>query len=205
METQVFIISFIVSFLGSIPPGTINITTMQYAVQGQMRAAFYFALAASITEFFYAGLTVRFQLFLSGTQIFETYFQLITGLGMVALGVVNLLAKSPKVENKEIVAVSSAVVGLKKGIVLGIMNPLTIPFWLAITAYLQGNKLITLVGPSFWIYLIGIATGTFSLLLTIRYLGTKFQQIAENHFIVHQIPGLSFILLGLWNLLDLLF
>jgi threonine/homoserine/homoserine lactone efflux protein len=199
---QVLIISFVVSYLGSIPPGTINVTTMQYAVLGQPRNSFYFALAASLMEFIYAGATVRFQLFLSETTAFSNYFQLITGVAMVALGFSNLFAKRSKLETTQ--NKTSARNGFKKGLILGLANPLTIPFWLAITAYLLGNNLITLEGGLFWYYLTGISMGTFALLLTVRGLGRKFQQIAENHFLVHQVPGIIFLLMGLWNLVGLL-
>ncbi len=94
MSTQVFIIAFVVSYLGSIPPGTINITSMQLSVQNHRRAAFFFALAASIAEFAYAGVTVRLQLFLSEKPFFTEYCQIITALAMLALGVANLLTKT---------------------------------------------------------------------------------------------------------------
>lgn len=203
MAFQVLIIAFFVSYLGSIPPGTINVTTMQYAVLNQSKNAFYFALGAALTEFLYAGLTVRFQLFLSETTIFSNYFQLISGIAMLVLGIVNLTAKSSKINlAKQPIPKRD---GFKKGIILSVINPLTIPFWLAITAYLQVNGLIRLEGLFFWYYLVGISSGTFGLLLTVRAIGAKFQHFAENHFLVHQIPGVSFALMGLWNLGGLLF
>ncbi|MEQ8239083.1 MAG: LysE family transporter [Cyclobacteriaceae bacterium] len=200
---QVLFVSFSVSYLGSIPPGTINVTTMQYALLGQKRSAFYFAIAASLVEFFYAGLTVQFQIFLSQTAGFSNYFQLIAGVAMIVLGVANLLSKKTKINLST--SQGSGRHGFKKGVILGLVNPLTIPFWLAITAYLQGNGFISLDGKLFWYYLIGISAGTFSLLLTVRSLGVKFKRIAENHFLVHQLPGIIFLLMGLWNLIGLLF
>jgi len=203
MVLQVYLIAFFISYLGSIPPGTINVSTMQYAMQQHLRTAFYFALAASLTEFFYAGATVRFQLFLSEKQEFSQYFQAISGVAMIVLGLINFFAKRTKVQLRP--NNSKARSGFKKGVILGIANPLTIPFWLAITAYLQSNNLISLEGSFFWYYLIGIATGTFALLLTVIQLGKRFQQIAENHLIVNQLPGLLFFFMGLWNLGALLF
>lgn len=198
---QTFIVSFIVSFLGSIPPGTINITTMQYSVQGHQRAALFFLLAASLTEFVYAGITVRFQLFLSESEILMDHFLIISAVAMIAIGVANLLThtSSKKISQKIHIRGRNAFL---KGVTVAILNPLTIPFWLAVTAYLQQRAWITLEGSHFWVYITGITLGTLALLYLVKVLGARYTQIADNHFLVHVIPGLTFIALGLINLYD---
>ncbi len=200
MSVQVLVIAFVVSYFGSIPPGTINITTMQLAIQNHRRAAFFFALAASLTEFVYAGITVRFQIFLSERPDFTENFQLITAIAMISLGVINLFSKS---NTQALMAKAGSIqgrFGFKRGVILGVLNPLTIPFWLTVTAFLQSNHWINLVGMNYWWYLIGLSSGTLSLLLTVNYLGNKFTSIANNNFLVHKVPGLIFIGLGVYNL-----
>lgn len=199
MNLQVAIIAFVVSYLGSVPPGTINVTSMQLSVRQQSRAAFFFALAASLTEFVYAGVTVRFQLYLSEKPIFTTYFQLITAIAMLLLGLINLLTKKSKKSVLDRKLRLKGRSGFKRGVVLGVLNPLTIPFWLTVTAYLQSNDWILLNGSGFWFYLMGISTGTFCLLLTVNKLGTRFARIADNAFLVYRIPGIIFIALGIYN------
>src|SRR5690606_33928439 len=93
-NTLVFVIAFLVSYLGSIPPGTINVTTMQLAVQNNRRAAVFFSLAAALVEFVYAGATVRFQLFLSENPVFTENFQIISAIAMILLGIANLVSKT---------------------------------------------------------------------------------------------------------------
>ncbi len=200
MSIQVLIVAFIVSYLGSIPPGTINITSMQLSVQGLKRPAFFFALAASSTEFIYAGVTVRFQIFLSERPGFTENFTIITAIAMIVLGVINLFSKT---DTDKLIHKASEMKGrngFTRGVLLGILNPLTIPFWLTVTAYLQANNWISLQGVHFWYYLIGISTGTFCLLLTVNRLGQRFTGIASNRLLIHKIPGFVFIGLGLYNL-----
>ena len=199
MMIQVFIIAFVVSYLGSIPPGTINVTTMQLAVPQKNRTAIFFSIAASLVEFVYAGLTVRFQLFLNESPWIMDNFYIITAIAMIVLGIANLFATS---NSRSIVAKidTRARSGFKRGIILGLLNPLTMPFWLAVTAFLQTNNLISLNGSLFWFYLAGISSGTFILLMTILKLGSKFATIADNPFLVHKLPGLIFIGLGCYNL-----
>lgn len=201
---EVFTVSFVVSYLGSIPPGTINISTMQLSIRKHLRAAFFFALAASLVEFVYAGITVRFQIFLSGKPAFTDNFQIITALAMILLGIANLFSRSDSTSFRTVGELRGRN-GFKKGIILGALNPLTVPFWLAVTAYLQTNNWIDLVGWNFWIYLSGISLGTLALLLTIRKIGARFKDIADNHFLVHKLPGLIFIGLGIYNLADWFF
>lgn len=204
MTLQVLIVAFVVSFLGSIPPGSINITTMQYAVLGQKRAAFYFLLACTLVEFFYTAAAVRFQVFLAESPVIVEHFLIITAVAMVGLGLVNLFSHSSAsgILSKVDVRGRQA---FSKGVVVGVLNPLTIPFWLAVTAYLQNREWISLAGSLFWVYLTGIALGTFVLLLVVRHLGSRFTQIADNRVIVHILPGLTFIALGLLNFFDWLF
>ncbi|MBV6641885.1 MAG: LysE family transporter [Cyclobacteriaceae bacterium] len=196
----VFLVAFIVSYMGSIPPGTINISTMQLAIQGKRRAAVFLSLAASLVEFIYAGITVRFQLILSESDWFTDHFYIITAIPMVVLGVANLWTSS---DSKSFLTKVKATgrSGFKRGLVLGLLNPLTLPYWLTVTAYLQTHKLISLDGALFWYYLIGISVGTFLLLITIILLGKKFSNIADNQFLVHRLPGLIFIGLGTYNII----
>ena len=123
---------------------------------------------------------------------------------MLALGVVNLLAKanSNKFSSSQHFTGRN---GFKKGVVLGLLNPLTVPFWLAVTAYLQGNNWINLDDNLFWVYLLGISMGTFFLLLSIRQIGERFIAIASNEFLVYKIPGIAFLGLGIYNLIDWFF
>lgn len=199
MIMQVLFIAFLVSYAGSIPPGTINVTTMQLSIQGKSRSAFFFALGASVTEFVYAGATVKFQIFLSERPLITDHFQIITALAMIILGMVNLTAKGGS--KQFLVTAVKGRDGFKRGIILGVLNPLTIPFWLAVTAYLQSNNWIALDGILFWNYIIGISVGTFALLVTVNAIGSKFEQLASNTFLVYKTPGIIFLCLGFYNLI----
>ncbi|MBV6644340.1 MAG: LysE family transporter [Cyclobacteriaceae bacterium] len=199
---QVFLVAFFISYLGSIPPGTINITTMQMTIQRRGRAALFFAIAASSVELVYAGATVRFQVFLNEQESLNFYFKVVTGLVMLVLGFSNLWSSSTS-RTFLIEGDDKGRSGFKRGLALGLLNPLTMPFWLTVTAYLQLHQWISLEGNLFWFYLLGISLGTFSLLLTVRAMGATFMRISDNKFVVHTVPGLVFIALGLYTFIGL--
>jgi threonine/homoserine/homoserine lactone efflux protein len=202
---QVFGVAFLVSFIGSIPPGTINITGMQLSIQGHKRAALYFALGASITELIYAGITVRFQIYLSAKPEFTAFFDVISSLVLLSLGIVNLFAKNQTqklVDNSNTVSAKN---GFGRGVVLSLLNPLTIPFWLMVTAFLQNQSLVQLDDTGFWAYILGIAAGTFLLLLSVNKIGGRFAHLASNSFLVYRLPGIIFLLMGAFGLFNYFF
>jgi threonine/homoserine/homoserine lactone efflux protein len=194
---QVFFVAFIVSYVGSIPPGSINITVMQMSVQQQRAAALAFGLGAVLIEFLYASAAVRFlQLLMDNERLFF-YLQAVTATGLVALGIYNYLSHQDSLSFTPDKRMKKRN-GFFRGIVLGLVNPLTIPFWLGVTTYLQSHGLIWLDGGLFWAYTIGLAIGTYTLLITVDILGSKFQKVADNQFIVHKLPGLIFMVMGVY-------
>ena len=199
MILTVFVISFAISYFGSFSPGVANISVMKMAMQNHKRAAIFFSISSSLVEFGYAGLTVKFQIYLKQATQLDIYFQFITGIVLLIVGLFSLRNKqvSSNIKSEDI---AKGREGFRKGIILGILNPMTIPFWLMVTAYLQNHNVIPLEGISFWIYLIGISSGTFCLLMTVLWLGKKFTKIADNQLLVHKAPGFLLIGLGIYTL-----
>jgi len=196
MLLSIFFIGLLFSFLGSIPPGTINITTVQYAVSNKKQAAISFALAAALTEYLYAGIAVRFQMYLSESIFISAYFQIISGTVLILLGIVNLTKQKLPNSQAEIGEKRNA---FKKGVLISLANPMAIPFWLAITVYLQNMGWLNLSDTNYFIYLAGISSGTFLLLLLLAQLGSRFSFIRTNKFILYRIPGLTFMFMGIYT------
>lgn len=202
MILQTLLVAFTISYIGSIPPGTINVSVMQLSILKKHRAAIFFALAATLVEFIYAGITVQFHIFLNNNETISSYFQIITAVALIGLGMFNLFSKS----SSKTVKVNEELKGrhgFGRGLILGLLNPMSIPFWLAITTYLENDGLVDLHGFGFWAYLIGLSIGTFCLLLTINASGKRFTKISDNHFIVHKVPGFILLGLGVYFLLKL--
>ncbi|SMD36243.1 Threonine/homoserine/homoserine lactone efflux protein [Reichenbachiella faecimaris] len=191
-----FGVAFLFSFIGSIPPGSINITILQYALEKRIKAAYAFATAAALTEYLYAAIAVRFQIYLTANANVSQYFQVISGSVLILLGVLNLL-KKPDQSNPT--AIGEKRNAFKKGILLSLTNPLAIPFWLMVTAYLQSMGLVSLTHQNFWIYVAGVSVGTFCLLISVIHLGSRFTATQGNTFLIYRVPGLIFIGIGIWS------
>ncbi len=200
MILEVFLVAFIISYFGSIPPGVANVSVMQMGMKNHKRAAIFFSLSASLVEFVYAGLTVKFQIFLQTSTKMEDYFQFVTAAALIGVGILSLRSKS-KTEDVHGQEIAKGREGFRKGVIMGLLNPMTIPFWLMVTAYLQNHKIIPLDGLNYWMYLAGISSGTFVLLMTVLWLGKKFTRISDNQWLVHRVPGILLIGLGIYTLI----
>lgn len=196
MLFQVFILSFFISLLGTIPPATINITVVQLSLKSRAKGAVLLSLGAVIMDTAYAGLAVSIQMYLAEQVEFTNYFYLIASLVLFVLGIASFRTKSSTAEVK---TVDDGKVGFLKGLILGLLNPLAMPFWLGVTTYLQLNGWINLAGINFWSYLLGVFLGELTLLLIIVRIGKRFTKVANNRTIVHIIPGIAFLFLGLVN------
>jgi len=196
LSASTFLVGLFFSYLGSIPPGMINISILQLSMQNKKGAAISFTIAAVIVEFVYAAIAVRFQIFLTENTSITDHFQLVTAAVLIGLGIANLLTQKKKsIEVKK----GEKRNAFKRGALISLANPLAIPFWLAVTSYLQSMNWIHLEHSSFWWYIVGISTGTFLLLLTIIVLTARYSLFLNNQFIVYKVPGLIFIGMGLWS------
>ena len=195
-----FVMAFTFSFVGSIPPGTLNLTVLRLGLDNKIKVAWRFAFAASIIEYPYAWIALKFNQFIISSPFILDNLKLLSGIVMLLLGVLNLWsARKPttfvnRFEDS----------GLRKGIVLGILNPLAIPFWIGITAFLTAQGWIDLTTtPRVHGYLAGVFLGAFALLIALAYLARRlsvtFQSSSSK---LKLIPGLTLVLLGLVGLLD---
>ncbi len=188
------LVGFFFSFIGSIPPGSINLSVLQLAVQGNVAAAFRFIFASAGIEFIYAYIAIRFQILITSSPFVIQNFHIISALVMVLLGIINLF--SPKNPGK--LAKKLANSGFRKGMIISILNPLAIPFWIGITAYLQSNEWIVINNSTIFPYITGISLGTFALLTVIAMLSSKVAPYLQNPSLIKKIPGFVLLALGLY-------
>ncbi len=96
--------------------------------------------------------------------------------------------------------------GFRKGVLLSIGNPLAIPFWIAVTAYLQSNSWVNFDDVPIWSYVLGISLGTLSILSLLGLLSYKTGKFIEpDNKLIKIIPGIVLITLGLYSLIMLYF
>lgn len=140
MILQVFLIGLVFSFIGSIPPGTLNLAVLQLGMEYKIKTALRFSLAVAIIEYPYAWIAVVFEDWVTSSPLIIENFQLITAVVMTVLGGFTLWSARKPSE----FSVRFNESGFRRGIVLSILNPMAIPFWIGITAFLKAQNWIDL-------------------------------------------------------------
>jgi threonine/homoserine/homoserine lactone efflux protein len=193
-----FVLAFFFSFLGSIPPGILNLAVIELGLEHKIKIAWRFAIAAAIIEYPYAWLAIKFERLITSSPVVVQNMQLLTAVVMIVLGIANIwAAKRP---HKFYLKFKSS--GFRRGIILSILNPLAFLYWTGITAYLKNQQWITLSNAlEIHVYLAGVALGALALLILLAYLAGKLVSDYLGHIWIKKIPGYVLLLLGLYALI----
>lgn len=194
-----FLLGFFFSFVGSIPPGTINLTCLQLGLENKIKIAWRFSLAASIMEYPYAWIAVEFATWITSSPVVIENMQLITAIVMTILGLLTLWSAS----RPSTFSAKLSESGYLRGVLLSILNPLAIPFWVGATAYLTSLQWIDLSTPlRLHSYLFAICLGTFVILIMLAYLAKRVvSQVGQKPWI-NKIPGIALVILGIYAFLQ---
>lgn len=202
MIIQVFIIGVIISFIGSIPPGTLNLAVLQLGMEQKVRTALRFALAVAIIEYPYAWIAVVFEDWITASPVIVDNFQLITAIVMLVIGAFSIWSARKPTE----FSVKFNESGFRRGIILSILNPMAIPFWIAYTAFLKSQGWIDL--STQWrvqSYVLGTSVGVMILLTLFAFLAQRLASYVKDNRIVKLVPGATLLILGLYALVKYLF
>ena len=171
---------------------------MRLGMLKKLKEAYAVAVGATFVEWLYVLIVIRLQMAISEQVESKFYLTLITALVMLVLSGHAFFSKAKEATVKE-----SKRKGLLKGLVLGFVNPLAIPFWLSVSSYLQVNSLVLLGGVSGWAFSAGVVLGSLITLYLAASLGKKFAAIIKSDWVVRIVPGFLFLGMALWNFYQL--
>jgi threonine/homoserine/homoserine lactone efflux protein len=199
---MVFLVGALFSFLGSIPPGTLNICVLQLGLEKKIGTALRFALAVSIIEYPYTWIAVQFESWITSSPAVIENFQLITAIVMTIIGVLNIWSAQRPTQ----FATRFNESGFRRGLVLSILNPMAIPFWIGITAYLKAQHWIDLSSTlKLHLYILGTSVGSMVLLTLYTYLAHRLSGYVTGSKLVKLIPGVTLLALGVYAFARYLF
>lgn len=193
LHLQVFIVGLVFSFLGSIPPGTLNVCVLQLGIERKIGAALRFALAVSIVEYPYTWIAIEFERWLTNSPYITQNFQLITAVVMTTLGTFMLWAARKPSE----FSIKFNESGFRRGFILSILNPMAIPFWIGVTAYLKAQGWIEISSASLLhSYVLGTSVGAMLLLTVFTFAAAKLAPFIKESRMVKVLPALMLLALG---------
>ena len=150
----------LVSFLGSLPLGTLNIAAMQISISSGVTAAMLFSVGSLIAEIIYVRISLVAMDWVRKQERVLKALEWVTFLIVAALAVFSFYAAlHPKVEKNMVL--DSPLPKIVLGFVMSAVNPVQIPFWFGWSTVLFSKKILLPRNDHYNTYILGIGLGTF--------------------------------------------
>jgi threonine/homoserine/homoserine lactone efflux protein len=156
---RIFLTGMFISFLGSLPLGTLNVAAMQIAISDGLQPAFLFSLGSLTAEVIYVRLSLIAMDWVRKQHKIFKILEWVTLAIVVALAISSFYAAiHPKVHKNFIL--SSTLNRYLLGLFMSAVNPVQIPFWFGWSTVLFTKKILLPKNTHYNIYIIGIGLGT---------------------------------------------
>ena len=156
---KVFFWGMLVSFLGSLPLGTLNVAAMQISVQESISNAIYFSLGSLLTEMIYVRASLVGINWIRKQKVLFKWMEWIT-LGIVlALATGSFIAATHEHHAKNVI-LNNDMHRFFLGLLLSSISPMQIPFWFGWSTVLFSKKILEPKNSFYNLYIIGIGLGT---------------------------------------------
>jgi hypothetical protein len=158
-RVRLFFWAISISFLGTLPLGTLNLSVASYAFRGEMLGAIEFSVAAITVEL----LMVRVALML--IKRLEKFAHFLKIFGFLTAGLLLFLAFSSLLAALEMQSFRAALPlsflnPVVSGLLLSVTNPLHLPFWIGWTTVLRSKKILIDEPGANSIFIAAIGMGT---------------------------------------------
>ncbi len=191
-----FLIGLGLSYIGSMPPGLINLTVTQLALKRNLPAASWAALGAAWVEGVQAWVAISFSSLFKTHPEWQMGFRLAAMLIFLALAAYLIFSPTEAPKGKEWPRSKSFLVGVG----VSTLNLLAFPYWFFYGTLLRMEKLLPEGKSHILILSIGVAAGTFLLLLSYirlgQYVTNRLPHLAKW---TNRVTAAIFLLLGFWQ------
>lgn len=157
---KIFFTGMLVSFLGSLPLGTLNIAAMQISVSDGVLAAMFFSLGSLLVEIIYVRISLVAMDWIRKQEKILKALEWVTLIIVIALAASSFYAAlHPKVEKN--IVLDSPLPKFVLGLIMSAVNPVQIPFWFGWSTVLFTKKVLLPRKDHYNTYILGIGIGTF--------------------------------------------
>lgn len=156
---KILLWGFLISFLGTLPLGTLNIAAMQIGITDGISPALWFAAGALTAEIIYVRISLVAMDWVRKQEKLLKALEWVTVVIVMALAVSSFWAAIHPEGEKNVILSNTMHRGLL-GFMMSAVNPVQIPFWFGWSTVLFTKKILR---PGFWnynLYIAGIGVGT---------------------------------------------
>jgi threonine/homoserine/homoserine lactone efflux protein len=158
-SAKIFFVGMLISFLGSLPLGTLNIAAMQIGISEGAFVAIQFSLGSLLAEMIYVRLSlVAMDWVRKQKRIFNMLEWLTLIIVLVLAAASFYAAMNPKVD--ENLFLSSSLPKVILGFLMSAVSPAQIPFWFGWSSILLSKKILKPTPVYYNFYILGIGIGT---------------------------------------------
>ncbi|HMJ48922.1 MAG TPA: LysE family transporter [Ferruginibacter sp.] len=157
---RIFWWGMVISFLGSLPLGTLNIAAMQIGIQESLKDAVYFSIGSLLVEMIYVRISLVGIDWVRKQERIMRIMEWITLLIIAALAVGSFIAAIKHGGNAKNIMLQNNMHRLLLGMFMCAINPVQIPFWFGWSTVLFTKKILKPVNQQYNIYILGIGLGT---------------------------------------------
>jgi threonine/homoserine/homoserine lactone efflux protein len=157
---RIFFWGMAISFLGSLPLGTLNVAAMQIGIQESILDALYFSLGSLLVEMAYVRLSLVGIDWVRKQEKLMKAMEWITLFIIIALAVGSFIAASKDNGNTKNVLLQNNMHRFLLGMFMCAINPVQIPFWFGWSTVLFTKKILMPVNGQYNSYIVGIGLGT---------------------------------------------
>lgn len=156
---KVFFWGMMVSFLGSLPLGTLNVAAMQISVQENIQNAIYFSLGSLLTEMIYVRISLVGINWIRKQKVIFKWMQWIALAIVVALATGSFIAATHAHHAKNVM-LNNNMNRFLLGLLLSAISPMQIPFWFGWSTVLFSKNILQPKNSFYNFYIVGIGLGT---------------------------------------------
>jgi hypothetical protein len=190
-------VGFLVSFIGSIPLGYLNVVGFQVYEKSGLSPTVLYLLGVISIEFFVIYFTLIFAKRLAENKKLTKYIE---GFSIVFMFLLAFVFFSSAKEKNDF-STTYNYSPLLLGIVLSCLNFIQIPFWTGWNLWLLNGKYIEISGTRKYIFVLGTIAGTFcgmiTLILALHYFASNVDFLAQ--YLMQLIIPLVFLGFGIWQ------
>jgi threonine/homoserine/homoserine lactone efflux protein len=201
---RVFVTGLFISFLGTLPLGTLNLAAMQISISDGIRPALYFALGALLVEVIYVRISLVAMDWVRRKKKLFRWLEWFTVLIIAALAVSSFVAAADPEEKKNVL-LSYSFHRFWLGVVLSALNPVQIPFWFGWSTVLFTKKILQPKNSHYNLYIMGIGVGTLTGHLVFIFGGRLIvDSLNNNQHIIQYVIGSIFAITAiimLWKMI----
>lgn len=201
---KIFFWGLIISALGTLPLGTLNIAAMQISISEGTMNAIYFSLGVMLVEILYVRLSLVGMNWVRNQKRLLKWMEWAALLIVVGLAIGSFYAAS-RLHHEKNILFKNNMHRFALGILMSAINPVQIPFWFGWSTVLFSKKVLLPQNDHYNMYIVGIGLGTLCGLFIFVFGGHFLvDKLNANQRLLNYIIGGIFLLTAIIQLIKII-